>query len=38
LRQGKASFIESSEEKVDAKPKNVIYIKRTNIVNSPFVN
>ena len=38
LRQGKASFIESSEEKVDAKPKNVIYIKRANIVNSPFVN
>ena len=38
LRQGKASFIESSEEKVDTKPKNVIYIKRANIVNSPFVN
>lgn len=36
LRQGKADFIQPSEDKTEAKTKNAIYIKFSNIVNSPF--
>jgi TATA-box binding protein (TBP) (component of TFIID and TFIIIB) len=36
LRQEKASFIQQSEEKTDIKVKNAIYIKFTNIIDSPF--
>ena len=36
LRQEKADFIQPSEEKTDSKLKNAIYIRRANIINSPF--
>ena len=36
LRQGKADFIQPTEDKTEAKTKNAIYIKFANIVNSPF--
>ena len=36
LRQEKASFIQQSEEKTDIKVKNAIYIKFSNIIDSPF--
>lgn len=38
LRQEKASFIQQSEDKLDSKTKNVIYIKRDKIINSPWVS